>query len=356
MPASVRDRVEEAAEELEEPPSAAWPTRVRSLREAVDAFESVDACRAELRQRTPTAVAEGLADLSYDGFFDDVCRGLAAVKARDPTGCDALEVRSARRGCRRRLALWAGDPEACAEDLVTPGREPVCVAWAARAPALCRAAPIGRRRRCRAVLAGDAEACRALRGGDRARCEAEVRRYASALGDERVEMSAVARDAVFRLEVVAAETDDEPRVLERDVLARGVRLVPRGCRWTLSLGRAVGELPLPASPGRFEPTFHLELTVPAHAELPIELPLSARAAVLSVALPAHGGLTSIAGAEGAVELTRFEPRIGGAVDGTIRGTLRRGALVLEVEGRFSTFVRDRSPLPPGCGGPDPEDG
>jgi hypothetical protein len=350
MAPSVRRRVEEATETLERPPSSAWPTEVRSLAEAVEGFDSVEACLAELRARTPTAVAEGLADLSYDGFFDDVCRGLAAVKAGDVEACDAFEISSARRGCRRRLALVRGEPRACPRDLVVPGREPVCVAWAARAPGLCRAAPRAERARCRAVLAGDDAACARLRGGDRRRCEAQVRRYASALGAARAAPGAAAEEAVFRLEVREEGAAAAPLVIARDALARGVRLVPAGCRWEVDLARPVGELPAPLVPGRFEPTFHLELAVPAGLEPPAELPLGATGAVLSLAVPAHGGLTSIAGADGAVELAAFEPRLGGAVRGTVAGTLRRGEVTLAVRGRFATFVRDLDPLPEGCGG------
>ena len=328
------------------PPSSVWPEEVEGLEEAVARFESAEACLAELRGRTPTAVAEGVGDLGYDGFFDDVCRGLEAVREGSVEGCEALSVSTARAGCRRRLALVQARPDACPEDRVERGREPVCVAWAARDPALCRAAPPGARARCAAVLDGDPSGCRGLRAGDRARCEAQVRRYAGALGPERHPSEAPAAETVFRVEVT--EEGAPPTVIERDALARGVRIEPTGCRWRVALEGPVGDAPLPTLPGTFAPTVTLALSVPIPSETPQELEVGATEAVLAVALPRHGGFTSIAGASGAVTLEAFEPRRGGALRGSLRASLRRGGVTLSIEGRFATFVRDREPAPPGC--------
>src|SRR5690606_16143827 len=95
-PSPADSRTEDVREALPPAPSSVWPDEVQSLAEAVERFEDVDACLAELRGRTPTAVAEGIGDLGYDAFFDDVCSGLAAVKAGDVEGCDALMVSNAR--------------------------------------------------------------------------------------------------------------------------------------------------------------------------------------------------------------------------------------------------------------------
>jgi len=179
-----------------------------------------------------------------------------------------------------------------------------------------------------------------------------VRRYASALGDTRHDAPAVERPAVDSLEV--SVSGDAPRRLTRDALDRGVRLVVEGCRYRVALASPMGESPLPTGPGRFEPRFSLELSVPAPHEGEIELPLNASDAVLSLALPEVGGVTSVAGADGAVRITTFEPRLGGALEGTVRGTLRRGQSDLSVEGRFATFVRDLDPLPERCGSTDGE--
>lgn len=328
--------------EDEPSPSAAWPTEVESLREAVDAFGSVEDCLASLRAGTPTAVAEGIADLAYDGFFDDVCRAMAAVKEGSVEGCDGLVISSARAGCRRRLALVHGRPEVCPEDRTIPGREALCVAWAARDRALCRAS--AEQARCRAVLEGDARACERLRGGDRERCRASVRRYHASVGE--TEDSPAARaPAVLTLEV--RELGEDPITIERDVLARGVRLVPQGCRWAVALANPRGE-PSLGLVFDAEPRFHLELAVAADVEPGATLALGGDEAVLSLFTPSLGPLTSISGAEGHVRLERFEPRLGGAIVGRVTGSLRHGTRRVSVRGRFATFVRDLDRLPERC--------
>ncbi len=347
--------LDDGEDALDPPPSSAWPSEVRSLRDAVRGFTSVDACLEELRARTPTAVSEGIADVGYDGFFDDVCRGLEAARDGDVEACDALEISTARAGCRRRLALVHGRADACPEDRVIPGREAVCVAWAARDPGLCRASaePV----RCRAVLAGDADACRTLRAGDRERCRAHVARYASALEGERRDSPATREAAVMTLEV--REEGGAPIALSRDVLERGVRVSPRGCDYVVPLANALGELTVPVGLEREEPSFHLELSVPGGAREPITLALGADRAVLSLRTPAHGGVTSLSGARGVVTLERFEAALGGAITGTIEGTLRHADTELSVRGRFATFVRDLDALPERCreaGGSEGEGG
>lgn len=335
---------EDLEDALDPPPSSAWPSEVSGLRDAVSAFTTVEECLVELRARTPTAVAEGVADLAYDGFFDDVCRGLDAVKSGSVEGCDALAISTARAGCRRRLALVHGEPRACPDDRVLPGREAVCVAWAARDADLCRAS--AEEARCRAVLADDDRGCRALRPGDRERCRAHVRRYASALGEERSESPAARAPRVMTLQV--REGDRAPIAIERGVIDRGVRLAPQACRHALALANPLGELEVPVGLGDEEPSFTLELAIPAGREAPFDLALGATDALLSIRTPAHGGVTSFSGASGAVRVERFEPRLGGAIAGTITGTLRHADTELSVSGRFATFVRDLEPLPAHC--------
>ncbi len=334
----------EAAAEMQDllppPPPSAWPDDVASLRDAIEGFTTIDACLGALRARTPTEVAEGVTDLGYDAFFADVCASMRAVREGSVEACDALEVSSARRGCRRRLALFHGEPRACPEDPVVPGREAVCVAWAARDPDLCRAASPAERARCAAVLSGDATRCGDARGGDRARCEAEIERYGAALGDDRRESPAA------RAEGEVSVTVDDVAIPSREA-ARGVRLVPRGCRMELVLASALGA----ASVGRDEPSVSLELSIPAHLELPARLPLAASDALLGVVTPRRGTLSSASGARGHVVLTAYEERLGGAIEGTIEGELSELTERVPVRGRFSTFVRDLDPLDGACRAP-----
>lgn len=322
---------------LPPPPPSAWPDDVASLRDAIEGFTTIDACLASLRARTPTEVAEGVTDLGYDAFFADVCASMQAVREGSVEACDALEVSSARRGCRRRLALFHGEPRACPEDPVVPGREAVCVAWAARDPDLCRAASPAERARCAAVLARDASRCGDTRGGDRARCEAEIERYGAALGDDRRESPAARTDAEVSVTLDGA-------TIASNEAARGVRLVPRGCRMELVLASPLGA----ATVGRDEPSLSLELSIPARVELPARLPLAASDALLGVTTPRRGTLSSASGARGHVLLTAYEERLGGAIEGTIEGELSELTERVPVRGRFSTFVRDLDPLDDAC--------
>jgi hypothetical protein len=294
----------------------------------------------ELREHTPTAVAEGLSDLEYDGFFDDVCHSLAAVKAGSVQACDELDISTARNGCRQRLAIHHGRPAACPPDRIVPGRDPICVAWAARDPGLCHAASELDVARCVAVLT-DRSACSRLREGDRDRCLAQVRRYGPSLGQERHESPAAREPTVFTLDVRGA---GEPITIERNALARGARLVPHGCRYTIALADPLE----PSGIFTHEPTFTLELVVGAGSEAPFELPLGPSDAVLSVTTPSLGTISSIGASSGRISIELFSPRLGGAIRGTIHGQLRRGENDLTVEGRFSTFVRDLDPIDEGC--------
>ena len=306
-----------------------------SLRAAIEGFTDVDACVASLRERTPTEVAEGLADLGYDGLFDDVCRATEAVRDGSEEACDALSVSSAQRGCRRRLALFHGRPAACPEDRVLPGRDPVCVAWAARNPDLCRAAATAERVRCRAVLRDDARVCRHARGVERARCEGEVARYGGALEGPR------RRSAAARARPVMTLTVGGERIA-REALGRGVRLVTDGCRRRARLADPLGE-PV----GVDARTWTLELAFGPRVELPSTRSLSAAEARLTVNTP-DASLDSVSGARGEVRIEAFEPQLGGAIEGTIEGSLDRRSGRVPVRGRFSSFVRDLDPLPEAC--------
>jgi hypothetical protein len=340
-PAADRAAGEEGASS-EPPPSTAWPTEVESLRDALAVFDTVEGCRATLRARTPTSVAEGIADFAYEGFFDDVCASMGAVREGSIEGCDALAISTARAGCRRRLALVHARPEACPADRVTLGREPVCVAWASRDPGLCRASDA--EALCRAVLARDARRCAPLAAGDRSRCEALVRRYGPSIEDPARES---ARETPrFALELRRA--GDPPLRIERDVLARGVRLEPRGCAWALVLANPRGEPSLASALGVESDRFTLELLVPASARAPLSLPLAHDSAELSVVTHAYGPLSSRAAASGDVQLERFEARRGAPIEGRIEGSLRHGNERISVRGELATFVRDLDPLPAEC--------
>lgn len=347
------ERGEESAADAPVEP-ASWPEDVEDLAAAAARFESVDACLAALRARTPTSVAEALDDVGYDALFDDVCRGMEAVHARDASLCDALSVSHARAGCRRRVAIVAGDPDACPEDAVLRGRDPICVAWASRDPTLCRAVSIAERASCEAVLGADASRCDRA---SRARCSAWIRRYAGALGSERRASEAARRDPELRLRAtrvfppststgLPGAPSVEPGELDLSAqLARGVRLeaIPDRCAHRVVLDER-GE---PGSLSLARAGLRAELELPAGEEPPIERAIGPLGASLEIALP-HGGRAS--GGEGAIVIERAVRARGGALEGRIAAELPMVPGTLRVEGTFRTFVRDLDALPSACAG------
>lgn len=324
-----------------EPAPSAWPEDVVDLAGSLEAVQSVGSCRERLRAQMPVEVAEVMADLAYAQVIDDTCAGLVAVRDRSAEGCDALSVSATRRGCRQRLALVAGEPLHCPESAVTDGRDPVCVAWAARDPALCKSAGAADRARCRAVLSGNEDDCRSSRGGERARCEAEIQRYTSSLGDERVESAAADVTPVFRLtaEVERSGSAGEPIAIEHAGVEQGVYLAARGCAHRLSLtdGSAT---PSPVSFTDRPPVAELEVDVPVGAELPLVVPLGATTAALRVRLPGIGEATSIAGADGNVTITEWSTERGSLVAARIEGELALTPGRVRIRGELRTFVRD----------------
>jgi len=310
---------------------------VVGLRETIEAYTDLPTCLASLRERTPTEVSEAVADLHYDAFFEDVCGSMRAIREASVPGCDELSVSSAQRGCRLRLAIFHGEPTACPSDRVAEGREPVCVAWAARDEDLCAAASAVDRARCRAVLSADPARCSRARGGDRVRCEAEIERYASALEGARRESPAARRRRELRLDVDGV-------TLTRDTLQRGVRLVNEGCRTRVALARPIALRVIGPDAGSFSLTFSLASQI----ELPEELSFGASDALLEVNTERRGQLSSTAGARGGVTLSAFERRLGGEVSGTLEGELGSASQRIPVRGRFTTFVRDLDPLDEAC--------
>ena len=344
IPAPLQDQIEQAEATLPPPPPSAWPTEVLALREALERYVDNDTCIASLRGRTPTEVSEGIADLGYDAFFQDVCASMHAIREASVAGCDALSVSSAQRGCRRRLALFHGRPDACPTDRVEPGREPVCIAWALRDEDLCAAASRVDRARCRAVLRRDPELCSRERGGDRGRCEAEIRRYGSALGEQRRQSPAARARRRFEATLVPEDSSSATETVTVDVLQRGVRLTNEGCRTVVQLADPLG----PAVIHRPASALSLRFLVPLELELPFEIRFGVVDGTLQVRTAALGSLHSDLRSDGAVHLTAFERQRGGAVAGTFTATMQRGTETVRVRGRFETFVRDLELVDAAC--------
>ncbi len=307
-----------SAPPLREPPAPSpWPPEAASLRESLERFEDIRRCEASLRAELPTEVAEVLADLAYDSVVGDVCAGLSAVKSEDPTRCDALSVRAVREGCLRRVAIWSGEPELCPPARGVEGRDPLCLAWAARDPGLCDGVSPTERTACLAVLANAAERCR----DDR--CRGWVQRYGPV----------VATDTKPRRRVTGAsivvERGGESERYDRGSLQRGLVLRAHECGYelTLQIGGAYEEGPSATVHMTLRPDLATEAVDGRLRWTSTAPPEPLRA----VALELHG-----------------RPTRGARLRGTLRGEHRLGSELRKVTVTFDTWLRDVEPLDAHC--------
>lgn len=348
-----RTGIDALAEAEEEAPPSLWPEAPLPVADELARVETREACAARIRATLAAEVADAIAALGYDRFVEDVCGGLAAVRDGNVAACDTLSVSSARNGCRRRLALVHGLPDACPDDATVSGREPVCLAWAARDVGLCRGAAVGERERCEAVLAGDARRCRTLPAGIRARCVAEVSRYGAALGTERATSAAREVEAQLALTVTVdtagttarpAEPDASPAeptvvTISEPQLDRGVVVARCGDGLRVRIGDARRH----GAPLRLDGPAEAELLVrwPADADAePLRVSAATGDAVLRLRIPHASDATSDPGGGGTVTLEARTPTRGALLAGTVELTMRMPGGRARVTGSFRTFVRD----------------
>ena len=291
----------------DEPPSA-WPTDLVDLRASVEEFESRASCEARLRAQMPVELAETLSDLGFDTALRDVCIGLQAAKLEDAAVCEESSVRTTREGCLRRLAIHAGQPDLCPNARGVPGRDPLCVAWAGRAPRQCLALTGGARRTCEAVLGNDDDGCR-----EDDNCLARVARYGELVATE-IPRSFPTTEAklVVRRDQVMEHTHP---------LDEGVHLAAlEGCAHELTID--IGEL------FRDQPRFRLRVRL-EREETHIE-----RAQLM---LP--GGLQQGDLQDPVLEVSESRSR-GDAITFSLRGTFHTTASDTPVELDVQTWIRD----------------
>ncbi len=346
---------ERAAAEGPAPPSI-WPDDVRPLAADLARRESPAECAARIRGALVPEVAEAIAGLGYERFVADLCGGLAAVRAGDVGACDALSVSSARAGCRRRLALVHARPEACPEDPTLAGREPVCLAWAARDAWLCRGAAPGERERCEAVLARDPQRCRALPAELRARCVGEVARHGPALGDAAAPSPTARPESALALTLTREDEPPSPADAGSDaLLAEAGRpdthaithpALDRGvvaARCADGIRVRIGDPRRRGAPPRLDapPEAELLLRFPADARRgPLRLEAATLDVLLRVRVPHEGGGTSAEDRDGHVRLDAHDVARGAPIAGQVELTVTLGGQPARVRGSFRTFVRD----------------
>lgn len=298
-----------------------WPAEVTPLDAPIARAD--EACLARHRSTLSTGVAEAIADLRYDRFFQDVCAAERALAERDRGPCAEIVASPLRAGCELRVAVLRGEPGACPTS--SAGRDPLCLAFTTGERAYCETVPTRDRVRCRAALKNDRALCSGA--ADAALCEATVARFGGV-----VAARARGRAIPTRTVVHGARLDAAGAVeLALHELERGARLTAEGCDYVLELEDG---------PARFSSTpaiVRLRLVVPARSPSPhaiaperFELRVRARERILDDTL----------GASGTITVTRLEPSRLGALELAFDVTLRDGDERWRFTGDVRTFVRD----------------
>ena len=291
---------------VDEPPSA-WPVDLTDFRASVEEFETRARCEQRLRAQMPVELAETLADLGYDAVLRDICIGLDAAKQDNQEVCNESSVRTTREGCLRRLAIYSGKPDLCPGARGIPGRDPLCVAWAAKAPRQCLALAGALRQTCEAVLKNSVDGC-----DEDDNCMARVSRYGSIA---ETEFPNAFPDTEIKLTLRAERVSEHTFPLDE-----GVHLAAaEGCAHEFVLD--VGEL------FRDQPRFRLK------ARLAVESSVE-RARLMLPGGVRHGDLNDAV-------LTVSESRArGDALNVSLRGVFRRDGQDTPVELSVNTWIRD----------------
>ena len=186
-----------------------------------------DACSTALALGTPASLRATLEDLGYDAVYTDACIAARAEATHDAGACDTLSVATLRERCRTRVAITAGQPLDCPSARASEGRDPLCVALAARDRRLCVAAGLVDQLVCERVL-GREHSCGRLPVSERAACAAradDLSRRVS--GEPRLQPQ------LTRAISVQVASDAPHALASAD---RGVRIVWRACLETILLG------------------------------------------------------------------------------------------------------------------------
>jgi hypothetical protein len=303
--------------------SSLWPATIEPLGGSAHANESAEACLARHRASLSTGVAEAIAELEYDRFFEDVCVTERALSARDATLCRTITASAMRDGCTMRVAVLAGDPEMC--PVATKGRDPLCLAFTTGELAFCETAMSRDRPRCRATLRDDPRACRGAI--DLGLCEATHARFAAVTAPRRKTRS------ISTSAAVTATRKDAPGEVTPVLpdFARGLVLAREGCSdvvEVVSTTERFGTRPALVS---------LRFTLPPGEERPIRI----AAASMTLRMRLSGRtFDTVLGASGELVIRELARERLGRIELDLDVTVRDGDERWRIHGAIATFVRD----------------
>lgn len=300
-------------------------------------FTTLEACVKEHAAMDPL-VGDALRSIGYDTFLRDTCRLLEAAKSKNADRCGTIDASALRDRCTAYVAIVAGNPDAC--PWLVPGdhargREPTCVAAAARDPRLCAGTEHSDRVACEAMATRSDKPCATLPDPMRAECQREAIRWRGVITDP-VKTDAIAAPEV-RLEITTTDGSAAPLVVSTIAdLERGLVLVQDGLGDHFSLG-AAHEMDLGlkmALPGAGP---HVSLS----ATLVKDPPVEARLDRLEVGF-ANGPALSCPSLHCDVRLTvkKLERARAGLVSLTLEAGGAGEPGSQRVNGTVTTFVRD----------------
>jgi hypothetical protein len=316
------------------------------LRAEMEAFTTVDAC-VQQRSRIDPMLGDAIEAIGYDTFFADACRVIDAAKAGDAKRCAGIATSALRMHCRSTVAELRAAPDVCPwtqPSRPALGRDPACVAVAARSAPLCVVEhdPVARAV-CVALLdhpGREALACQRLFSrAERERCTRSVARWRSALTPRDVQVDAAAALApagTLRVDRDHGEGGSAAVDLKRELESGTVLVEDRG-GVTFVLGSLTDDGPgFHVPPPNSVATFGIEIAVPsAHAGAP-----EARVRRLELQLPGRAPLMvqSTEAAGFTLHVDKLSRDRGSPVALTLDGHVRGESTAIHLEA--ATFVRD----------------
>ena len=318
------------------------PAPAGDLQAELDRFVNVDQCVAE-RAKLDPLVGDALGAIGYETFLRDACRLLEAAKDKKRETCDKIDSSALRARCQSWVAMVSQIPDACPmqfEGVVTRGRNPSCVAIAAKDPRLCNGEPrTVQRGTCEAMVARDPAKCDVLLPNQRPLCKREIARWRAVLSPplEGLEKLPTPRG---KLSIRGVSGTPDPPATEVDLaqdFARGVVVVTARERMRIELGSIVESeaariaaspqkrprvgLALVLEPGKKEPQPVLQKR---ELELPGEAPI----------------VSPPAACDCKITTARASNARGDEVAIALEGTITSGSRSYKVAIDLSTFVRD----------------
>jgi hypothetical protein len=188
------------------------PAPAGDLKSELAGYTTLDACVSARAKTLDPLLSDTLGALGYDTFLRDSCRVLEATRAEDAGACGPILASQLRARCADWVAIARADPAVCPlQGEPDEGRDPLCLAVAARNEHACLAVPRDRRATCVALVRHDPHACAGAAHADQ--CAREV---------ERLRDLVAARDAdgkpppftppAARLELHGVDGGAEPQV------------------------------------------------------------------------------------------------------------------------------------------------